>query len=131
MTTAKKNKVVILLSEKDVFLVKIYKYKFNKEAGWETMVADDPKSLLELVLKEKPSLVLTDIILKNGTAYDVIEKITHNKDKKIASIPIVILTDLAQNQDVQNMKKLGVTEYLVKSETTFDEVISEVKQLQK
>lgn len=131
MATPKKNKVVILLSEKDVFLVKIYKYKFSKEAGWETMVADDPKSLLNLVLKEKPSLILTDIILKNGTAYDVLEEITHSKDKTIASIPIVILTDLAQSQDIENMKKIGVTEYLIKSETTFDEVIGVVKKLQK
>lgn len=122
--------VVLLLSDNDRFLLKVYEHKFRNFHGWDILSTSTPTELVEVVYKEKPDLIVTDIILKNGSAYDAIEEIKASKDKKIRSIPIIILTDLKQEEDRIKAKELGATEFLVKSETSFDEVVKKVKDIQ-
>jgi len=108
-------------------LLSVYKHKFEKIAGWESLEVDTPEKLYSEVLKNAPDLILTDIMLKNGSAYEVIELIKKSENKKIASTPIIILTDLSQAEDRREAKKLGASEYLVKTETSFNQVVEKVK----
>ncbi len=127
----KKRKVLLSLSDRDPFLLKVYEHKFKKIDGWDVILSYTAEELYKTVLREKPDLIVTDIILKQGHAYEALEKIKKHKSKAIKSIPIIILTDLAQDEDRSKAEELGASVYLVKSETSFDEVVEEVTSLQK
>lgn len=130
METTPTDNVVLLLSDSDPFLLKVYQYKFSKIEGWNTRIALSSEELKDIVLQEKPSLIVTDIILKTGNAYATIEEIKANPDPRISSIPIIILTDLGQKVDIDRAKKLGTTEYLIKSQTSFNDLLDTVKKAQ-
>lgn len=125
----KKNKIVLLLSDNDPVMVRVYKNKVEKQLGWETIQTNTPEELIKAVEKEVPDLIVTDLILKNGSAHDALESLKNHADKKIAKIPIIILTDLRQKEDIDYALKLGAQEYLIKTEKTLNEVINELQKI--
>lgn len=125
----KKNKIVLLLSDNDPVMVRVYKNKVEKQLGWETIQTNTPEELVKAVEKELPDLIVTDLILKNGSAHDALEELKNHKQKNIAEIPIVILTDLRQKEDIDYALELGAHEYLIKTEKTLNEVIEQLQKI--
>ncbi|MEK7074194.1 MAG: response regulator, partial [Patescibacteria group bacterium] len=80
---------------------------------------------LELVEKMKPDIVLLDLILGQKSGFTILEEMKRNE--KLRMIPVMILSDLAQESDIEKGKKLGAIDYLVKSDLSLKEVIERVK----
>lgn len=123
-------KKIILIVEDDIFLLKIYQAKFEKE-GIEVWTARDGKEALSFLAKEnnakeKPSLVILDLMLPLVSGFDVLEAM--RKDEKWKNVPVVILTNLGQPQDREHGKKLGVVDYIVKTDARIGDVVEEVKK---
>ena len=118
-------KLKILMIEEDRFLRKIYKNKLT-QTGFEFLEATNGEEGLNKVISEKPDLVLLDLILPKKSGFDVL--IEMQRRKEIKDIPVVILSNLAQETDIQRGFDLGAKDYLVKPNISLSEVVGRVKE---
>lgn len=116
----------ILLVEDDPFLIDIYSQKLTK-AGFKVEVAKNGKSALESLQKRKPQLVILDIVLPGIEGWEVLRKI--KKDRSLANLKVVVLSNLGQKEEVEKGLKLGAVKYLIKAHYTPSEVVREIKKV--
>jgi len=121
----KMKKKKIALIEDDANIREMYKMKLEMD-GYNVICADDGKKALEVIKKENPSLVLLDILLPEKDGFDVLGEIKNSQDDNIKSIPVIILSNLSNNEDILEAKKLGAIDYLVKAKVTPNEVADKV-----
>ncbi len=114
----------ILLVEDDPLLIDIYTTKL-KDAGFVVSVATDGRTALELFEKDKPDLILLDIVLPNTNGWEVLKQI--KKDNNTTKV--VILSNLGQKEEIEKGIMLGADKYLIKANYTPSEVIEEIKKL--
>ena len=116
----------VFIVEDDVFINKAYKAKFAHE-GIEVKFAEDGEKALQMLKTcGLPSLILLDLMLPNKSGFEVLEEI--KRDSKIKNIPVLILTNLAQELDNNRGIDLGAEEYLVKADLKIEDLIAKVKQ---
>ncbi len=120
-----KEKPKILMVEEDRFLRKIYKNKFSK-AGFEFREAISGDEGLNKVYSEKPDLILLDLMLPKRSGFDVLMEL--KRDKGTREIPVIILSNLAQEEDIKRVLSLGANDYLIKTEVSLSDVIDRVKE---
>lgn len=116
----------ILIVEDDDFLLKMYVTKFELE-GFSVLSAATGIQGLKLTQKEKPMLILLDLNMPEMSGFEVLEKIKADKDTK--DIPIIILTNYSQKEDIDKCLALGADDYLIKAHFVPSEVISKVKKI--
>ncbi|MDP3015430.1 MAG: response regulator [bacterium] len=115
----------ILLVEDDPFLSSLLKNRLEKE-GLEISLARDGEEALDLLKTIKPALILLDIILPKKSGFEVMEEIKNNPQLISAEIPIIIISNLGQPEDVQKGQELGAIEYFVKAETSIEDLVMAV-----
>lgn len=120
-----KEKPKILIIDEDRFLRKIYKNKFFK-AGFEFREAISGDEGLNKVYSEKPDLVLLDLMLPKRSGFDVLIELKRNKSTR--KIPVIILSNLAQEEDIKRVLSLGAIDYLIKTDVSLSDVIDRVKE---
>ena len=116
----------ILLIEDDPFLSEIYMIKF-KEAGFEISLAQDGSLGLEKIKEEAPDLVLLDIVMPKTDGLELL-RIMKN-DASIRNIPVIILSNLGEQEDIKRRLELGAEFYIVKAHYTPTEVVARVKAI--
>lgn len=114
----------ILVIEDDIFLRKIINKKLSRE-NYTIVEALSGAEGLELVEKEKPDLVLLDLILPEIDGFKVLARM--KKDSKTSKIPVIILSNLGRKEEIRKGIKLGAVDYLVKAHLTPEEIVSRVK----
>ena len=114
----------ILVVEDDKFLRKVISLKLDRE-GYEVSEAVDGEKGAEKIKKEKPDLVLLDLILPGIDGFEVLSKV--KTDPVLSKIPIIILSNLGQKDDIEKGLKMGANDYLVKARFTPDEIITKIK----
>ncbi|MEA3449894.1 MAG: response regulator [Patescibacteria group bacterium] len=127
---AKKLGINVLLVEDDAFLREISSKKLTKE-GYSVYEAIDGEEAIEGVKTVKPDIVLLDIILPAVDGFQVLSYIRKNEDKKIAKVPVIMLSNLGQEDDIKKAKEMGVNDYLVKAHFTTKEIIGKINELLK
>ncbi len=118
-------KVKILLIEDEEMLANMYEVKFKNE-GFELTKALDGASGLEQAKKIKPDFVLLDVIMPKMDGFSVLKSL--REDPTTKDLPVMLLTNLGQDEDVKKGKELGVVGYLVKANVTPSEVVETVKK---
>ncbi len=96
----------ILLIEDDQLLRSLCSKKLSME-GFNVDTAIDSQQGLEKIVKNKPDLVLLDLVLPGMSGFEVLKLAKENPDKKVSSIPIIILSNLGQDTDIQKGKDLA------------------------
>ncbi len=117
-------KVKVLIVEDEESLAQMYAAKFKHE-GFTVAVAPDGASGLEMARKEKPAIILLDIILPQKDGFMVLKEL--KEDDKTKGIPVIMLTNLGQDEDISRGKKLGADDYLVKASLTPTQLVDKVK----
>ncbi|MCL5411455.1 MAG: response regulator [Patescibacteria group bacterium] len=120
MAAAKK----IVIVEDDLFVRDLYERQFKQE-GFEVSVAVDGEEGVNKISKEVPDLILLDLMLPKMNGLDVLKTIKEKPETK--NIPVVVLTNLGQDEAIKQCFELGANGYLVKSAYTPTQVVSEVK----
>jgi DNA-binding response OmpR family regulator len=116
----------ILIVEDDRFLRELIARKLRNE-GYEVIEAVDGEEGLKRIKEEKPDLVLLDLILPGIDGFEVLE--SAKKDSEIASIPVIILSNLGQREEIERGLKLGAIDYLIKAHFTPGEIIEKIKNI--
>lgn len=114
----------ILLVEDEEMLANMYEVKFKNE-GYELLKAHDGAKGLEMMKSTKPDFVLLDIIMPKMDGFSVLSAM--KEDSELQNIPVLLLTNLGQDEDIEKGKKLGAVGYLVKANVTPIDVVNRVK----
>jgi len=120
----KEQKNLILLVEDDTFLAGMYKTKFEME-GFHVLVAEDGLKGFKMAKENKPDIILLDILLPKMDGFEVLEKIRASQDTK--TIPVIMLTNLGQKEDVEKGLERGANGYLIKAHFMPSEVVEKIK----
>lgn len=115
----------LLLVEDDTFLANIYKTKFEME-GFSVMVAENGEEGLAAAKKKPPALILLDILLPKMDGFTVLKKL--KADAATKAIPVILLTNLGQKDDVDKGLELGAVDYLIKAHFKPSETVAKVKK---
>ncbi|MFA6485849.1 MAG: response regulator [Candidatus Magasanikbacteria bacterium] len=116
----------VLIVEDDVFLSQIYQKKFEIE-GFKLVTADNGEKAFTEAKKKKPDIILLDILLPKMDGFAVLEKIKN--DREIQNIPVILLTNLGQKEDVDKGLEVGAADYLIKAHVKPSEVVDRVRKI--
>ena len=118
-------KIKILLIEDDSFLSGMYDTKLKLE-GFDVFLAEDGAKGLESAVSQKPDIILLDIILPKMDGFTVLKHLRDNLETK--KIPVILMTNLGQKEDVERGIALGAQDYLVKAHFMPSEVVEKIRQ---
>lgn len=118
-------KARILIIEDDKFLIKLYSNKLRRE-GFEVLGAISGEEGMHKIVTEKPDLVILDLVLPHKSGFEILSEI--KMDEKTRKIPIIILTNLAQEADMKRGLSLGASAYLVKTDFSIGQLTGVVKE---
>jgi len=117
----------ILLIEDDPFLSSLLKTKLQKE-GIEVIWAADGEIAMEILRKSDVDLILLDIILPKKTGFEVLEEMRMDPQLQSKKTPVMIISNLGQEEDIERGKELGVVEYFIKAKISIDDLVNRVKE---
>lgn len=103
--------------------------QFLSQEGYQVKSALDGELGLEMAKKEKPDLILLDIILPKKDGFEVLRSL--KEDETTKGIPVLILTNLENDADVEKALSLGATTYLVKANYELREITNKIKEILK
>ena len=100
----------ILIIEDDVFLNELMAKKLIEE-GFDVIKAVNGEEGLEMAQQERPDLILLDLILPGMDGFEILEKI--KEEPETSAIPVIILSNLGQREDIEKGFDLGADDYLI------------------
>lgn len=96
------------------------------DLGYNVFIASNGNDAIKVFQKEKPDMVLLDLILPEKNGFDVLE---HIRYKIKSDIPIIVISNLEGQQDLETAKNLGATEFIKKSDTSLRAVTRKVNEI--
>lgn len=114
----------IAIIEDDSVIAQMYRMKFEAD-GFEVQIADNGRDGVTLVEQFSPDIVLLDVQMPimNG---DEALKLIRNKDWG-KTVPVMVLTNLGEEEAPKNIRSLGIESYIVKADLTPRQVVERVK----
>jgi CheY-like chemotaxis protein len=116
----------ILLVEDDNNLREIFEMRLQAE-GYSTVTAGDGEEALVVAMKEKPDLIIADVMMPKLSGFEMLETLRAAPEMK--DVKVVMMTALGQAEDRARGEKLGVVKYLVKSQVTLEDFARVVKEV--
>lgn len=116
----------ILLVEDDNNLREIFEMRLQAE-GFSTVVASDGEEGLVVALREKPDLIIADVMMPKMSGFEMLETLRAAPDMN--KVKVVVMTALGQAEDRTRGEGLGVVKYLVKSQVTLEDFVRVVKEV--
>lgn len=116
----------ILLAEDDVSLIDIYKKKLET-AGFAVRIAVDSKAVFQELSREKPILLILDIVLPGLNGWEILSELKRRED--LADVKVMILSSLGQKEEVEKGLELGALKYLIKTQFKPSEIVEKVREI--
>ncbi len=124
----KKGKTYIFIVEDDKFLRELLVRKLKLQ-GFKTTAAIEGGEALKKIKEELPQLILLDLVLPGIDGFEVLKQL--KQEPQTAKIPVIILSNLGQKEEVERGLRLGANDYLIKAHFTPDEVIRKINEVLK
>src|SRR4051812_23150943 len=113
----------IMLVEDDNNLRDIYAARLQAE-GYDIVAAKDGEEALALAVKEKPDLIVSDVMMPKISGFDMLDILRTTPETK--NTKVIMMTALSQAEDKARADQLGADRYLVKSQVTLEDVVKAV-----
>lgn len=118
----------LFIAEDDPLMSRMYERAFRLGGHELTITGDGEEALTTLMKTEtNPQVILLDVMMPKMSGFDVLRKI--KEDARLKSIPVILLTNLAGEQDAQKGLELGAIMYLVKSQYNPKQVVAKVEEI--
>ena len=118
--------MIIAIAEDEEILAKVLKEKFESE-GLQVLIARNGQEALDILKRTPaPSLMLLDLIMPVKDGFAVLEEMKH--DPNLKTIPVIVLSNLGQDEDIKRALRLGAVDFFVKAQHPLNEVVEKVKQ---
>lgn len=118
----------ILIIEDDQFFRELLLKKLVS-LGFNVLEAANGEEGVELTKQKKPDLIILDLLLPNIDGFEVLSKVKTSLDT--SSIPVMIVSNLGQQEDVERGLKLGAVDYLIKSQFDIESIVGKIKNVLK
>lgn len=118
------NNKKVMVAEDDKFLAGAYKVKLAK-AGFDVLVVSDGEEVISQLETFKPDLILLDLIMPVKDGFTTLSELKKGKHK---DIPVVVASNLGQTEDIKKGISMGAVDYIVKSDTSLDELIEKIRK---
>lgn len=116
----------IMLVEDDQSLREIYSIRLTAE-GYEVVSAGDGEEALALAVKERPNLIVSDVMMPKISGFDMLDILRSTPETK--DIKVIMMTALSSEDQRQRGESLGADRYLVKSQVGIEDVINAVHEV--
>ena len=116
----------ILLAEDDLFLGKLSQKKFEM-ADFSVLFLKDGVEVLNTAKKEKPTVIVLDLIMPNKDGFQVLKELKESEETK--DIPVVVVSALSSEEDIKKVLDLGAKKYFIKSNVQLKEIIEYLQAL--
>ena len=116
----------VLLVEDDSFLRDLISQKMKKD-GFTVIEAVDGEESMKKALTGNPHIILLDLILPGADGFEVLRKL--RAEPVTSKVPIIVLSNLGQKEDIEKGIRLGATDYLVKAHNALGEIIDKIKTI--
>lgn len=120
------NKKILIIEDEEILLTLIEKKLTNN--GYKVFTALNGKDGFELIKQENPDLVLLDIIMPILDGFGVMESMNKTNDFNLKKIPVIIISNSGQPIEIDRAIKMGIKDYLIKTNFNPTEVLEKVKQ---
>jgi DNA-binding response OmpR family regulator len=114
----------ILIAEDDIYYLNELTAALTKR-GFDVTPAMDVKTAIRGFQEAKPDIAIIDLILPGGTGFEVVRTICG--DQRPASIPVIVLTNVSNNDSVARATEMGATAYLVKAHHDIPTIVAKVE----
>lgn len=114
----------VLVVEDETFLVKIYAVKLKKE-GYDVSIANDGEEAVKMAAELKPDLILLDLILPKMNGFEALERMRATDGLK--ATPVIVLSNLGQEEDIKRAEALGADDYLVKANFSIQDIVAKIR----
>lgn len=111
----------IMIVEDDASLREIYSIRIAAE-GYEVVSAGDGEEALAMAVREKPNLILSDVMMPKISGFDMLDILRATPET--AHIKIIMMTALSGDDQRQRGERLGADRYLVKSQVGIEDVVN-------
>jgi DNA-binding response OmpR family regulator len=115
----------ILFIEDDALIVKIYTARLTKD-GYEVFTADNGEDGIKIALEKRPDLVVLDVMMPKVDGFGVLEKL--RADANFTKVPILLYSNLAQEEELKRALAMGATEFIVKANISPTELVEKIKK---
>lgn len=116
----------ILVVEDDSFLLSAYKAKLAKE-GFDVLIATDGEEALAVLDKDRPDIVVMDLVMPRMDGFTTLEAIRKRDDLK--DLPVIVASNLGQQEDIDRAKALGATDFITKSNMSLSDLIAKINAI--
>lgn len=120
------DKKQVLIIEDDRFLSSIMKARLDKD-GFSAVQAFNGEEAVNFLKQNKPNLVVLDLIMPRVSGFEVLQYIS--LDPNLNQIPVIILSNLAQESDIKKARELGAVDYFVKIKVSIDDLIKRIEDI--
>ncbi len=120
--------LTLLVIEDDTFLNSLMVRRLLKE-GYNVLSAEDGVQALKILETEIPDLIILDLIMPEMNGLEILKKI--KADPKYNTVSVIILSNLGQEHEIEESKKLGAEDFLVKANFTPKEITDRINAILK
>lgn len=120
------DKKLILIIEDDKFFQTLVSKKLTNE-GFNVLAASDSREALKILEENKPALIVLDLILPLLSGFEILSVL--KKDEKTKDIPVLILSNLGQKEEVEKAIALGAVGFMIKVNFTPEEIVRKIKSI--
>ena len=124
MEMAPKKKIIWV--EDDSFLSGLVAMKLE-HGDFGITLANSSDEMMRELEKEMPAVIVLDLMLPGQDGFEVLK--TLKADDRYKMIPVVVVTNLSQESDIQKAKELGAAKFLIKAHSTIDEILKEIETM--
>lgn len=121
----KNDSLKILLAEDEASIREVLSRRLQ-QAGYEILEAKDGQEAIKLFKGNTVDVVLLDLVMPLKSGFDVLEEI---RIKMKSKVPVIILSNLDQKEDLELTKNLGADEFIVKSNVSMRNLISRISRV--
>lgn len=115
----------ILLVEDDPFLTTMYKTRFEGE-GHEVIVAQDGETALSILKQKPPDVLILDVMLPKLSGFSILTEM--QKSSVLKKVPVIVLSNLADEESVKKAQSFGIKEFLIKTKYTPTQIYDVIKK---
>lgn len=116
----------VMIVEDDKFLSFLLKSRLEKD-GFTVEQMFDGEEAIQRLKQEVPDLIILDLIMPKVTGFEVLKTVSVTPE--LAQVPVVIVSNLAQDSDIEKARELGAKEYYVKVKVSMDDLVNRIKTL--
>lgn len=114
----------ILVVEDDAFLANAYRVKLTK-SGFTIRIARDGDEVFTILAQFTPDIIILDLMIPKKDGFEVLKLL--KADDRWKNIPLIIASNLGQEEDIDRAIKMGANDYIIKSDMSLNDLITKIR----